>query len=162
MNDTIVKNINSVVKPKDTLYVLGDWSFGGFHNVAKLRHQLLVETIHLILGNHDTHIKNNRDNIQQIFTSVQPYLEIKHNDYNFVLFHYPILSWNGIGKGYIHLYGHQHSLPDDRFGVGKCMDIGLEGHPKFRPYSVEEIISLMNKRQIKFHSKDLDDHSHNK
>jgi calcineurin-like phosphoesterase family protein len=64
MNETIVNNINSVVGQDDVLIHLGDFSFGGFENIQKFRDRILCKEIHLVLGNHDTHIENNRDNVQ--------------------------------------------------------------------------------------------------
>ena len=38
------------------------WSFNGFDKIIEFRNRLNCKNIHLILGNHDTHIeKNNAD-----------------------------------------------------------------------------------------------------
>ncbi len=60
MNDYIVNSINSKVGEDDILFHLGDWSFGGFDNVAKFRSRVKCKNIHLILGNHDHHIERNK------------------------------------------------------------------------------------------------------
>jgi len=60
MNDAIVKSINSVVGENDILFHLGDWSFGGFENIAEFRSRIVCKNIHLILGNHDHHIERNK------------------------------------------------------------------------------------------------------
>ena len=52
MNDTIIKNWNSIVKPDDTIYVLGDFALGKKKKVAYWISQLNGYKI-LILGNHD-------------------------------------------------------------------------------------------------------------
>jgi calcineurin-like phosphoesterase family protein len=45
------------------------------------------------------------------------------------------------------LHGHVH-LPEDRkMGNGKKMDVGLDGN-KIKPYSISEIIKIMEKRPI--------------
>ena len=59
-NQTIVNGINNVVDKDDTLYCLGDWSFGGIDKIWEFRKQINCHNIHLILGNHDHHIENNR------------------------------------------------------------------------------------------------------
>src|SRR5699024_1596488 len=59
-NQTIVDGINSTVGEDDTLYCLGDWSFGGLDKIWEFRKQIKCKNIHLILGNHDHHIENNR------------------------------------------------------------------------------------------------------
>ena len=67
MNDAIVRNINNVVAVDDILFCLGDWSFGGFDKIRQFRDRIVCQNIHLILGNHDHHIENNKDDIQEIF-----------------------------------------------------------------------------------------------
>lgn len=60
MNEHIIHSINSVVGQEDTLYHLGDWSFGGIDNIWNLRKRLVCRDIHLVLGNHDQYIRDNR------------------------------------------------------------------------------------------------------
>jgi len=148
MNETIVNNINSVVGQDDVLIHLGDFSFGGFENIQKFRDRIVCKEIHLILGNHDTHIENNRDNVQELFTSVNHYTKLMYKFKTFVLFHYPIASYDGLNKGHIHLHGHVHLPTNLRFGKGKKMDVGMDGHPTFGVYDIDEIIRIMDKRDI--------------
>ena len=60
MNTAIVNNINSVVGQDDILIHLGDVSFNGFDQIREFYNRLVCKNIHLILGNHDTHIEKNR------------------------------------------------------------------------------------------------------
>jgi calcineurin-like phosphoesterase family protein len=142
----------------DVLICLGDWSFGGFEFIQQFRDRIVCKNVHLVLGNHDHHIERNRENIKSIFSSVSEYLRIvvmepvKKNEakrHEFVCMHYPIQSWDGLNKGIIHLHGHVH-LPNERkFGKGKKMDVGFDGHPEFRPYNLlREIVPIMNKREM--------------
>jgi calcineurin-like phosphoesterase family protein len=144
MNNRLVNAINNVVGQDDTLIMLGDVSFGGFENIGIFLDRLICKNIHLILGNHDTHIENNRENIQSRFLSVQHYLEVNINDKNFVLCHYPLQSWNGLNKGVIHLHGHVHLPANRKFGNGKRMDVGVDGNDMV-PYSIDAIIKIMGK-----------------
>jgi calcineurin-like phosphoesterase family protein len=147
MNDMIVNNINSKVGQDDTLIMLGDIAFGGFENITIFLDRLICKNIHLVLGNHDHHISNNRGGIQDMFLSVQNYLEANINGENFVLCHYPLQSWHGLNKGVIHLHGHVH-LPENRkFGNGKKMDVGVDGNG-INPYCISEIIKIMEKIPI--------------
>ena len=147
MNDTIINNINNCVYQDDVLLHIGDWSFGGFENIKKFRDQITCSNIHLICGNHDLHIKNNKEGIQNIFSSVSELNEIIYDNTLIILCHYPISSWEDLRKGAIMLFGHLHSSTADRFpGEGKIMDVGIDGHPEFRPYHINEIISLMKNR----------------
>jgi len=155
MNERLIDGINHHVGQDDTLIMLGDVSFGGFDNIGIFLERLICHNIHLILGNHDQHIDNNRDYVQKRFLSVQHYLEVRINDRDFVLCHYPLQSWHGMSKGVIHLHGHVH-LPEHRkFGNGKKMDVGVDGNG-MDPYSIDEIIKIMDKRSIA--PEILDDH----
>lgn len=149
MNDMIVDNINQYVKQDDVLIHLGDWSFGGFEFVQKFRERIICKNIHLILGNHDHHIENNRENIQSLFSSVSHYNTLVLDKRNIRLLHYPIDSWDGLNKGDIHLHGHCHLPNDKKLGKGKRMDVGMDGHPEFRPYHiVNDILPIMSKQPI--------------
>jgi calcineurin-like phosphoesterase family protein len=148
MNETIVNNINSVVGQDDVLIHLGDWSFSGVENIQKFRDRILCNEIHLILGNHDTNIEKNRDNVQELFTSVNHYTKLIYKFKTFVLSHYPIQSWDGLNKGHIQLHGHCHLPTNLRFGKGKKMDVGMDGHPTFGVYDMDDIIRIMEKRDI--------------
>jgi calcineurin-like phosphoesterase family protein len=148
MNESIVNGINWNVKQDDILICLGDWSFGGFEYIEEFRNRIVCKNIHLVLGNHDHHIERNRGDIQNIFTSVSDYETLIIGKRTFRLFHYPIQSWDGMNKGVIHLHGHVHLPNDKKFGSGKKMDVGIDGHPEFRPYHIlKEIVPIMEKRQ---------------
>ncbi len=148
MNEVIVNNINSVVGQDDVLIHLGDWSFGGFENIKVFRDRIVCKEIHLILGNHDEHIEKNRDNIQELFSSVNHYTRLTYKFKTFVLCHFPIASWDGLNKGHIHLHGHVHLPTNLRFGKGKKMDVGIDGNPMFGVYDMDDIIKMMDKREI--------------
>jgi len=147
MNDMIVNNINSKVGQDDTLIMLGDIAFGGFENITIFLDRLICKNIHLVLGNHDHHISNNRGGIQDMFLSVQNYLEANINGENFVLSHYPFASWNGLNKGVIHLHGHVHLSAQNKWGNGKRLDVGMDGNDYY-PYSLSEIVHMMDRRKI--------------
>jgi len=159
MNDELVFWINQRVGQDDILFHLGDWSFNGFENIRKFRERIVCKNIHLILGNHDHHIERNKDNIQSIFNSVNEYLSLEvkwrpnqsklvADSYaKFVLFHYPIASWNGMSDGVIHLHGHTHLLSHCRVGNGKSIDVGVDGN-NLEPIELNEIVKIMGKQPI--------------
>ena len=149
MNDTIVNNINEVVKQEDILIHLGDWSFGGFENIRKFYDRIICKNIHLILGNHDHHILNNRENVQELFLTVSQYETLVIGKQEFRLMHYPISSWDGLNKGVMHLHGHTHLSTEIRFGKGRRIDVGIDGHPSFRPYHIlRDVVPILEKRPI--------------
>jgi len=157
MNESILNGINWNVGQDDILICLGDWSFGGFEYIEEFRNRIVCKNVHLVLGNHDNHIERNRGDIQKLFTSVSHYETLVINKKTFRLFHYPIQSWNGMNGGDIHLHGHVHLPHDRKLGQGKKMDVGIDGHPEFRPYNImREIVPIMDKRDVR--SDMLNDH----
>jgi calcineurin-like phosphoesterase family protein len=148
MNSSIVNNINEVVGQDDMLVHLGDWSFGGFEQIREFWDRLVCKNIHLVLGNHDHHIENNREGSQGLFKSVSHYNTLEMGQFKFRLMHYPISSWDGLNKGVMHLHGHCHLSTHMRFGKGQRMDVGMDGHPEFRPYNVyREVVPLLRHRE---------------
>jgi calcineurin-like phosphoesterase family protein len=161
MNEMMISNINDVVGENDTLFHMGDWSFGGFENISEFRYRINCKNIHLIIGNHDHHIESNKENIRRFFASVNYYNEVnvKHKSGNvkLVMCHYPIVSWNNMRRNSYMLHGHQHLKGDQRFGNGKRMDIGMCGHPEFRPYNLDEIIdNLRNSESYEIENRTKD------
>lgn len=147
MNSTIVNNINECAMPDDTLICLGDWSFGGFESIREFWGRIMCKNIHLVLGNHDHHIERNRGGVQGLFKSVSHYNTLEVGRFKFRLMHYPISSWDGLGKGVMHLHGHCHLPTNLRLSKGQRMDVGLDGHPEFRPYNIiDEVVPLLRHR----------------
>lgn len=159
MNDAIVDGINSVVGEDDVLYHLGDWSFGGIQNIWELRKRIKCKNIHLILGNHDHHIENdkrlpnvrsfyasrelinladsyNHDEVYRDVTARELFKSIDHvktvtiGKHTFFLSHYAHRVWNRSHHGVIHLYGHSHNTIDNNWG--KSMDVGIDAVFAFR------------------------------
>lgn len=166
-NEHLVQSINANVGQDDILYHLGDWSFGGLDKVFEFASRLVCKNVHLILGNHDHHIENNKGGAKGIFKSVQHYLNKTIGGQNMVLCHYAMRTWNHGHKDTIMLFGHSHNtLPDycalPLFGIVnlpsgnkmstktvpiyRTMDVGMDAHPEFRPYHIDEILSIMKKR----------------
>lgn len=157
MNMALVEAINNNVKEDDILYHLGDWSFGGVHNIFYFRKSIICNNVHLIKGNHDQHIKNKiikfNDsffNPLDLFSSVQNTLEIEYNKSYLFMNHYPHLSWHKSGSGSIMLHGHTHGTYNDINKDTNRMDVGIDSAKlilgEFRPFNIKEIIEIMNKK----------------
>lgn len=164
---TLVDNINKVVKADDTLYHLGDWSFGGEEQIYNFRNKLNCRTIHLIRGNHDQHIKVSDYwkgiGKAQLFTTVNDKLQVKYAGKLFILNHFAERVWDKSHHGSIMLYGHSHGTLDamrpefteptwigDNYFIKnyKTMDVGIDTHPEFRPYHIGEILKIMESKDV--------------
>ena len=165
MNNTIVYNINAIVGQDDILIHLGDWSFGGFDSIKEFRERIVCKNIYLMYGNHDHHIENNREGIQDIFTSTSQYQMLTVYDHKggnkveFVLMHYPICSWHDMNKGRMHLFGHVHLPPHLKVMEGKSMDVGMDGN-NLTPYEMNEIIKILNDKHKRILSNSLPSDHH--
>lgn len=97
--------------------------------------------------------------IRDLFTTVNHYTELKYDRNIFVLSHFAMRVWNKSHRGSIMLYGHSHgSLPDyvtpetEMHGLSaikfRTMDIGVDTNYLYKPYSITDIMSLMNNRPV--------------
>lgn len=150
-DQTIVDNFNSLVKPDDILYHMGDWSFGGHENIKKYRNLVKCKNIHLILGNHDQHIVPRDSPYRGCFSSVHYVnnFSIKWDGgqlgkTKFFLSHYSHQVWENSHHGTIHLFGHSHGTLS---GIGRSMDVGVDTH-NFYPYSLDEIMYFMDTKAV--------------
>lgn len=143
MNSAIVDAINAVVGEQDELYHLGDWSFGGAGRVDEMRERVRCQNVHLVLGNHDKHIRMN----DRRFATVREYVELDVGWATLVLMHYPIETWRSKSKGFLHLHGHVHTMAGPVTGAGR-MDVGIDAtravpRPVYSPWSEEEVAQTL-------------------
>jgi calcineurin-like phosphoesterase family protein len=157
MNAHLVGNINEKVEQDDILFHLGDWSFGGFEQIQEFRDSIFCKNVHIITGNHDHHIERNKEGVQSLFSSVNKYLNLDvkwgvgtmlYGEQRFALMHFPIASWDNMARGAIHLHGHVHFEADKRIGLGKMMDVGVDGN-RLYPIEMHEVLRLMETQPIK-------------
>lgn len=149
-DEILIQNINNVVRQNDILWHCGDVAMGGYDNVYKFRKRLICKTIHLLLGNHDNAIRNNKIiqtdggyiNIQNLFTTVDKLLFKKINGQDMVLCHFPLRSWENGSKGSWMIHGHTHGTLS-KYKDFKQLDVGIDNHPEFRPHAFEEIQLIM-------------------
>lgn len=124
MNADILRCINCVVQPDDTLYHLGDFAFGNKAEIPNLRNRINCQDVRLIMGNHDIHYVKKRPELYEGFQEILMYKEIRYEKILFSLMHYPLGSWNEIGKGGINLHGHCHG--NYTRTIGRQMDVGFD------------------------------------
>jgi calcineurin-like phosphoesterase family protein len=148
MNEALIKNWNEVVEPNDTIWTLGDFSFGNYQEITSVLRRLNGNH-NMVLGNHDQTLIANKDDLLQsgLVKSIQHYKELKYNGNFIVLFHYGQRVWNKSHHGSIMLYGHSHgSLPP----FGKSVDVGVDSKEitsEYRPVSIDEVVKYMKNRQ---------------
>lgn len=163
MNQTIINNINSMVTDEDVLIIAGDIGFGGdMGKVADCLKQINGQKI-MVWGNHDKRFRKSPEfEFQKASIGVIhecDYLEqtIKDADtgrkYDFVIGHFPFLTWNGAHHGVSNLHGHSHSPKEKKNTQGndiRQMDIGLDGND-LMPYDMIDLGKEMSKRQKQSH-----------
>ena len=147
MDNEILKRWNSVVKPNDQAYYLGDLTLGNYETAASYINKM-NGNIKFIEGNHDRSWFKNFDTRFKL----PPIFELKINKQLFVLCHYPLSTWLRSYHGSINLHGHCHGnigrinesedrvIPTDQ-KRGKRIDVGVDCWNYF-PVSMEEILDF--------------------
>ncbi len=156
MERTLIANINERVAADDHLYVLGDFAYGAsVERTRELRNKIACKNVHLVHGNHDEDFSETEaeaaggDDVPAIFTSEQDYLEIAPGfakGHKLVLFHYPIMSWNGKRRGSLMLHGHIHSHGAEYNEKNRARnilryDVGVDAND-YAPISRDEILAF--------------------
>lgn len=145
MDEFIISNWNDRVNENDHVYIIGDICFG--NNPAKYLKRLNGKK-HLIIGNHDGEIiKKCRD----YFESIDYYKEIEVDGKHIVLCHYPMAEWNGLFRGYYHIYGHIHNALNDTYYMMKKRDLALNAGcmiNNYKPVTLGELIKNNYKFQM--------------
>lgn len=136
MDDDFIIRHNARVQPNDTWICMGDVGFYRGDRIADILDKLNGHK-HLILGNHDHQITKSR--AKDCFESIKNYDEqtymIDGKKVFFILFHYPIASWNGRNHGSIMCHGHSHGgykAPGEAI-----LDVGVDCHDYY-PISIIE------------------------
>ena len=143
MDETIIRNYNSLVSDRDTVYILGDVSFRGGNPDNYLRR--LKGHKHLIIGNHDSREAIN----SKYFESADRLRTIKIDKEKIVLCHFAMRTWDASFHGSWHLFAHSHGrLPPttiikDGKEYVRSFDVGVDCWD-FYPISFEHVRDIMN------------------
>lgn len=143
-SESILKNINDLVKEDDTLYILGDIMLNDNEVGIKYFNQIKCNNIHIILGNHDreTRIalyKQNSKVKEMLYATM-----LKHGQWTFFLSHFPSLTgnYNASKKGEIifNICGHIHTK--DKYLHMKqglcCYHVEVDCHDN-KPINIKDI-----------------------
>jgi len=139
MHDTLIANWNTKVTDDDTIYHLGDLTFGRFDETKVIIDQLRGKKI-LVKGNHDQ--RSNTWYINLGFSEVFTFLKLDYNEYILLLTHKPTTSElfeqfksdNTIG-----CFGHIHNEPillnSSKF---KCVSVE---RINYTPISIDRLLT---------------------
>lgn len=141
MNEQLISRWNSRVKKQDIIYILGDISFASIQKTKEFLEQLNGQK-HLIFGNHDRKLRSYE--IRKFFESTSDYKEIKYNNQQIVMMHFPIVSWHRKRYGSYMLHGHSHGKPLP-YEHPRLFDVGVDGNNCY-PYHLDEVIDIIKKR----------------
>lgn len=162
MNDILIANWNSVVKPDDDIIIAGDFIHSG--NLEKIRSIMyrLNGYKWLCYGNHDYQNKLERDEVRKLFNdhcydSMDFQVEDDEVEDGFLKFHinhYPCEYWT---RGAIHLHGHIHSGPKAETSEKTIFkplryDIGVDNN-NYYPISYEEIKVIITRQLLGYEQK---------
>jgi calcineurin-like phosphoesterase family protein len=134
MNKVIKNNWNSTVGDNETVYFLGDWTFGWGHKPAEYWKRQLKGVIVSIRGSHDREARGIRFENTKV---------LHVNGYSFLLIHNPEdrkTEWHG----WI-IHGHVHNNKMNRYpfinGEQKTINVSVE-LIDYKPVSLSYLLSL--------------------
>lgn len=135
MNEALITNWNSLVRPGDVVYHLGDFAFR--------RHRYFAERLHgqivLIEGSHDRMSASEG----KAFQRVGPRHTVP-GEPDIILSHYAMRVWPRSHYGTWHLFGHSHGhLPPH----GKSFDVGVDAWGFF-PLSTIQVKARMDELTV--------------
>lgn len=165
MDRALVNNINALVGLKDELYILGDFAnyLTGPEQLA-VREAIFCERVHLVPGNHDRDWSRPLPEAAgwEPFILEPPIAKLKldraHGARRLILCHYPIMDWEGLGQGWVHLHGHIHATSEynarnRELGLLRY-DVGMDAND-FLPVSLDEVLSYFDgveaRRRVDWH-----------
>ena len=134
MNEVLIERWNSLVKPRDIVWYLGDFCWKYFEeHFSRLNGDII-----LVKGNHEACAWKFK---HKFFAYHSGYVEHTFGKTLVTMCHYPMREWNGSHRGTWHLHGHSHGNVAPT--PGRCMmDVGVDTH-NYYPYSWDEIVENM-------------------
>lgn len=157
----IIKRWNARANDETIAFFLGDTMFGsgGAERFHIILDSLNFKELYLLPGNHTAGLRQVCDQVagnsfpigKKRVTLVTNYLEAFINGTPVVMSHYPILSWNGMARGSVHLFAHVHNNLDKselgRLYLEKCraVEVSYDAHPDF--LSLQDIFDLVKDKE---------------
>ena len=119
MNEAIITAMQKQVSPDSHLILLGDVSFAPQNRTKELLSRIDCKTKHIVWGNHDKHLRSSHP-----FDTAHDILRLRVGPHRAVCCHYPLLSWENMHKGVVHLHGHCHNCLQYNT---RAQDVGIDG-----------------------------------
>lgn len=138
-DNTLIANINSIVKPLDYLFILGDFIFTSNVEIIRDYYSRINGIKYFILGNHDLKSRLYRDSVNEMFDwKIYDSLILSIDKEIYWLSHFPYKYFTGIN-----LHGHIHSGPtslanEKLFPNSRRYDCGVDNNNYF-PINLEQI-----------------------
>jgi calcineurin-like phosphoesterase family protein len=119
MDEALVEHWNGVVRPRDTVYHLGDFSYRAGRERAQAIFRRLNGRKLLVMGNHDRQWTRELG-WAEVLRDIAP---VAVEGQRLVLSHYALRTWPGAFRGALHLFGHSHGrMP----GTDRSTDVGVD------------------------------------
>lgn len=140
MNEELIARWNLVVKPTDTVYVLGDFTMGRIEDARACIERLHGKII-LIRGNHDT--KARLEMYKELGIEVHDIFYLPYKGRWFIMCHFPIASEEFIkmviqdNSEVVNLYGHVHHNAEKGY-VNGTYHVGVDTN-NLMPVSLQQI-----------------------
>ena len=136
----IIGNINNICTPNDDLYILGDFAYRIPVDQSNAYLKQIKPRIHMVRGNHD------KDYDESLLAEYRDYIRLKYDHRIYVLFHYPIESWERMRHGSYMIHGHIHSVGSDynermRAEGRRRYDVGVDAND-YMPVSAQKIVEF--------------------
>jgi calcineurin-like phosphoesterase family protein len=128
MNEILIQNHNSVVKPEDHVYHVGDFAFRNHQQFLKR-----LNGKHMIcMGNHDDRKEVEKANFIWVRATAGVYVGKQY----IWLAHFSHRVWDKCHHGSFHVWGHSHGgLPD----YGKSCDVGVDNW-SYMPVHYDQLV----------------------
>jgi len=141
-DEALLDAINAVVQAQDTLWILGDFCWGGIEAAREYLGCLHCHNVNLVWGNHD------HRSIRPLFGRVIDQGMVNVSGQSIWLNHYPMRSWNRSFHGSWHFYGHVHgrlAKEDEDKPWMLVKDVGVDAC-NYAPVNLESLQTYMAPR----------------
>lgn len=142
MNEVLIENWNSCVKPGDKVWHFGDVFFGNFETYRDNIHSKLNGQKRLLLGNHD-----DDGRLFKLFQKV--HVIRRFDEFDFVASHIPMHKFSCYNhrkqKTLVNVHGHTHDNDVEDVGY---INISCE-KTNYKPIHIDEVRVMVNAELVK-------------